>query len=472
MVFELGDNGWELSETRSSSFIPSQPARSPMPSAEAQQLSMFSSPAFALSQEVIDQALALGGNAKNSRYHIVAHFKKDFPLEENVACLTREYRTGGRGFVLDGQQYSVWWNVEGIRVAQGTTARTDGAAFIPYERAATRIRELLEAGRYMSQDELGFVDQIERREIAGRIWSAYHDDMPDAKTPWQGRGYPDESGQIAGMLIDPTSRDRLIAKIHDDVIYTDSTPSDRRRWHDLGRLKADVEALQMPAVEFPGDFPILAPGKYFITQDEIDTFLTSGGSTSGSKERTYRFFTEPHTADERAAFLREAYGIGGRSHALSGADDSWADYDSKGIVLRRGGLTNPDSTVKLNWKQVSKRVGELIDHGWFLTTAEMDRYLQNHLEEPISIEHEPAEEEMEQSPAPVEQQPAIEQQPSVEQQPAAVSPSERTWVGDMLARYRDDLLRRVTNSPDYPKALGSQDEGNLSRRRCRQHWLK
>ncbi len=172
MAFELGDNGWELSETRSSSFMPSQPA---------QQISMFSSPAFGLPQEVIDQALVLGSNQRNSRYRIAAHFKKDFPAEENRAFLIREYKTGGRGFMLDGKQYAVWWNAEGIRIAQGTTARTDGATFIPYERAATRIRELLEAGRYMSQEELDFVDQLEINELADRIVMAYRHDLPNAE---------------------------------------------------------------------------------------------------------------------------------------------------------------------------------------------------------------------------------------------------------------------------------------------------
>ncbi|MBQ8963029.1 MAG: hypothetical protein IJ089_04425, partial [Clostridia bacterium] len=261
MVFELGDRGWELREERSSFFTPSQPA---------QQISMFSTPMFSLPQEVIDQTLALGGNEKNSRYRIVAHFKKDFPAEENRAFLIREYKTGGRGFMLDGKQYAVWWNAEGIRISQGTTARTQDATLIPYEQAAARIRELLDLGRYMSNDELGFVDQIERREIANRICDAYRDDLSDARPLWDRGTYPDESGQIAGMLIEPTSRDMLIARLEDDIHRANSTPSDRRRWHDLGRLKADAQALRRPTIEFTGDFPMPAMPETFITQDEID----------------------------------------------------------------------------------------------------------------------------------------------------------------------------------------------------------
>lgn len=117
-------------------------------------------------------------------------------------------------------------------------------------------------------------------------------------------------------------------------------------------------------------------------------------------------------------------------------------------------ITNPSAIVKLNWKQVARRVGELIDHGWFLTADEMDRYMQNHLEEPISIEGEPPRsEESIEEPVQAIYEAVPRETPS--------TPTERAWVNDMLEQHRNDLLGRVTESPDYPKALGSPDEGNF-----------
>ena len=35
--------------------------------------------------------------------------------------------------------------------------------------------------------------------------------------------------------------------------------------------------------------------------------------------------------------------MGGQSHALSGADNSHANYDGKGLKLERGNIGNPDT---------------------------------------------------------------------------------------------------------------------------------
>ena len=41
---------------------------------------------------------------------------------------------------------------------------------------------------------------------------------------------------------------------------------------------------------------------------------------------------ENHTDKEKVRFLKDEYGIGGRSHALSGATHSGEDHDGKGPV--------------------------------------------------------------------------------------------------------------------------------------------
>ena len=47
--------------------------------------------------------------------------------------------------------------------------------------------------------------------------------------------------------------------------------------------------------------------------------MTGGSSFAGGKGRIYAFFMENHTDKEKVRFLKDEYGIGGRSHALSGA---------------------------------------------------------------------------------------------------------------------------------------------------------
>ena len=74
----------------------------------------------------------------------------------------------GAGFYLDGRQYAIWYNAEGIRIAQGESAQRSSATLIPWEQAAARIRELLDLGRYMPQSELDRVDGYERQQRAAQ----------------------------------------------------------------------------------------------------------------------------------------------------------------------------------------------------------------------------------------------------------------------------------------------------------------
>ena len=108
-------------------------------------MSFFPSPE--LSQRVIDEALCIGANEQNSRLIICAYLKKDKPLEDNTRFLEEHYGENGAGFYLDSQKYAIWYNTEGIHVAEGESAQRATATLITWEQAAKRIRELLDLGR-------------------------------------------------------------------------------------------------------------------------------------------------------------------------------------------------------------------------------------------------------------------------------------------------------------------------------------
>ena len=79
---------------------------------------------------------------------------------------------------------------------------------------------------------------------------------------------------------------------------------------------------------------------------------------------------ENHTDKEKVRFLKDEYGIGGRSHALSGAAHSGEDHDGKGVHYKKQDC--PD--VHLNWEKVAKRITSLIQKGRYLTEQEQAQY--------------------------------------------------------------------------------------------------
>ena len=98
--------------------------------------------------------------------------------------------------------------------------------------------------------------------------------------------------------------------------------------------------------------------------------MTGGSSFAGGKGRIYAFFMENHTDKEKVRFLKDEYGIGGRSHALSGATHSGEDHDGKGLHYKKQDC--PD--VHLNWEKVAKRITSLVQKDRYLTEQEQAQY--------------------------------------------------------------------------------------------------
>lgn len=111
----------------------------------------------------------------------------------------------------------------------------------------------------------------------------------------------------------------------------------------------------------------------FITEDEVDAFLTRGGPYSDGCLSIYAYFIGGHTDKEKSDLLRYRYGEGGCSPALSGTDDSHADYGTKGLTLARGSYSAPYASVFLKWPKVALRVDQLIQQNEFLRPSDYTR---------------------------------------------------------------------------------------------------
>lgn len=126
--------------------------------------------------------------------------------------------------------------------------------------------------------------------------------------------------------------------------------------------------------------------KIFITQDEIDSFMIKSGSYSERRLRTYSFYLLNEDKKSRTDFIKKQYGTGGQNYALSGADNSYANYDGKGLVLARGNYGNPQVSISLSWDKVANRIAYLIKNDQFLQTedyARMPEYEREHMADKI-----------------------------------------------------------------------------------------
>ena len=381
-----------------------------LPTQESQQMSLFDFPSFgsstpsegepqrslfsrpALSQQVIDEALCIGANDQNSRLIICAYFKKDKPLEDNARFLMEHYGENGAGFYLDSRKYSIWYNAEGIHVAEGETAQRTAATLIPWEQAAKRIRELLDLGRYMPQSELDRVDDYEVHQLADRLLLMFRD-IEDAEkkffpslhtiydTP---SGFPEAMEKIAELLSQQDSLQTIISEYEAFAAAYKNDPDILRfRFYRPLKLQEQLADLQREPLLFTAAEGYDPQRRFFISGDEIDNLLRGGKHSTDYRLAVYSFYRNHSDRKEREGFLKHYHGE--YSGYSSGNDDVTYQL-SKGVHFSHGSITEPYAKVELKWNAVEKRVSAMIAQGRFLSDedrAAMPQYEKHQLAQNI-----------------------------------------------------------------------------------------
>ena len=325
--------------------------------------------------------LRLGGNSDDTRMVIAAAFQKQKSVEDIAALLQSTFH-GGNGFKTPEGELSAWYAVDGIHIAPGRSAEyVRSAQVITWQDAAAHISQLMDSGAYASSVELAEAGQHERMQLAQALWYLKHDLSDEAREQGylscmdtlRGGGFPDETARLAEQLTNTDFRDTLSGEFAQFYAAHEQDRSLLRfHYHKLENIWQSLRELPLPRRGYSSEMTAVPELGRFITEDEIDHALDRGSGVEGGKGRIYEYFTADHTGKEKAAFLKDEYGIGGRSHAVSGASHSGENHDSRGITLKKADCAN----VELSWTKVAARIDSLIQKDRFLSTREKERYAQ------------------------------------------------------------------------------------------------
>ena len=416
---------------------------------EAENVAHTSS-AFSFAQNDIDHVLRLGGNTDRQRERVVAAFEKQKTTAEIAEILKTLYH-GGNGL----GSVSAWYAEDGIHLSHGKSVRYDRSAqVISWESAAERIGELLESGQFASNVELAEAAGYERSLLAEKLWYLYHDFSEEAReagylsclSEIKGNGFQEETRRLTEQLSDPAFRQTLKEEYAAFwTAYQQDRDLLRFHYHRTKEIWENLKDLDLPRRTFSSDLSQVPTVQHFITEDEIDAAMTGGSSFAGGKGRIYAFFMENHTDKEKVRFLKDEYGIGGRSHALSGATHSGEDHDGKGLHYKKQDC--PD--VHLNWEKVSKRITSLVQKGRYLTEQEQAQY------DKIQAEKDLAEEDAIQA-----------QQPEIEEE------TPKPTLREQFEQYKPVVTAAISEDVAYRNACGHSDrenaviEGNAAVRRA------
>lgn len=268
----------------------------------------------------------------------------------------------------------MWYADDGIHLAKGRTARYSRTAqVISWETATERIGQLLEDGKYASNVELAEAEGHERQELSGRLWHLRGDMSKEVRNQellgimddYCGDGFPDAAARLSESLKDPAFREKLSAELSAFLeAYKENRDLMRFNYYKPHEIWNALQDLNLPRREYTSEMAEVPKVGMFITDDEIDAALNRGSNIEGSKGRIYDYLTGAHNSKEKTDFLKQEFGIGGSSHAVSG--QGWIDYSGKGIRLRKDDCAD----VELNWHKVLARFENLIRNSRYFTPEE------------------------------------------------------------------------------------------------------
>lgn len=320
----------------------------------------FSNP---ISQREIDTFLIHGGNHEDGRLAVIAEFSKGKSLEEQANFLKEIYR-GANGLEIEGRKISAWFGKEGAIFKDGDEARYREGQIVSWKDLANNINDLLNRGEFASNVEVIESATYEREKIAEKLLYLKRDLSDETKDRYlailndiKGRGFPDEKENLGKKLEDKNFINKL-RKEYEVFLEEYKINPDILRFHHykLSRIYNDINDLEIERKLYRSNLKDIAPIQSFITQDEIDESLKRGSGFSDGKKRIYEFFTEKHDLKEQADFLKNEYGVGGSSHALSAARESGEWHDAKGIKYNKGNAKE----ILLSWSNVARRINDLI----------------------------------------------------------------------------------------------------------------
>ena len=345
---------------------------------EAENAQTSSASSLSIPSELIDHVLRLGGNSDDTRMVLAAAFQKEKSAEEITEILRQEFH-GGNGFKLDGADYSAWYADDGIHLAAGREAeRVEAAQIISWQDAAARVAQLVESGKYATNVEIAEAYKHERDLLAEALLHLRGDLSDDARKQGDlsclqeyGGSFPKALEKLSEALKDPVFQQNLSDEY---AAFWTAYELDKNllrfHYHKLREIWHRLKDLRLPRYELSDGMTEVPSAVQFITEDEISHTLMRGSGFAEGKSRIYAYFTDTHTEKEQADFLKKEYGVGGRTHAVSGASSSYEGSEPKGITLRKADCAD----VEMRWNRVAARISDLIRQNRYLTPEERAAY--------------------------------------------------------------------------------------------------
>ena len=213
-------------------------------------------------------------------------------------------------------------------------------------------------------------DAVKRSDSVGETVSASLGDPADShrtdgsaddavSAEGSGTGQEDRSDGLDTAYEQPESTgggDRDSGTYH-QLSFTDLIPSETEQ---IQRIDTAAEMAESEK-----------PSAFSISDDEVNRVLQNGSGFANGKIRIQTLYASEHDPKIRADYLKNEYGLGGRSWTFSDGSRGFVDYSGKGMLIRS---YEHDVERRLRWPEVEKRLDALFRDGRYLSEQEQTEY--------------------------------------------------------------------------------------------------
>ena len=160
----------------------------PLPTEEEQKTAIQAaedeqSSAFAISQEDIDAVLLHGSGIADGKFRVFEQFETAHSATENVSFLKEEYKSTTYFSVTTDRKIRAWFDRGGVKISIGDLSKPEAEVTLTWKKAAKRIGQLVEAGRYLSPAEQEKYQEYRRQESVPDLLAAAPEPEHDELNP-------------------------------------------------------------------------------------------------------------------------------------------------------------------------------------------------------------------------------------------------------------------------------------------------
>lgn len=303
-----------------------------------------------------EQMVQMGFGVTNGKDRFFEMFY--LPKESQERVMKQIFKKGGFGVILHEVQYCALWENEKFYFSEGKSAI--------HSMNVMNFEEIKNLAFTMIREKQFFTKSEYKRCL--RYFYSYTSDMIH---------YMNIDTQKLFLNEDERGLQRITENVHDSIfleklllvlpnVQKMDTTSKRDQYRIQEVLDAATFLLHVSDQYIDPDLSYEKP-EVFITEDEILQHLCRGSGFENGKYRVWNFCKEDHLVKEISEFLKNEYGNGGPSNALSGDFFSHANYDNKGIRLTKAGCT-----VQISWMEAAKKIRCLVHADRYLTQSEKE----------------------------------------------------------------------------------------------------